>query len=161
MGLRDWVKEFGVLHAQARIGALTLPERQKYLAGREELAAALLAAQRLELKDGMMARQSVRVQRTLPADITVDGVHERGMTLDISVGGFAAMLGPNAKVGDHAQVAIKLPGGEGLLESGASVVNVRPHGGVFRVSFAFVDMPAAARERLGFLIFDVVLETFK
>jgi c-di-GMP-binding flagellar brake protein YcgR len=162
MGLKDWIKEFAGLHEHARMGVLSMPERQQYLHAREELASALLAAQRHELKGGQMARQSLRVQRTMQIDLALDGAENiRAMTLDLSIGGFAAMIGQNPEVGTHAKVTFKMPKGDVPLETTGHVVNVREHNSIYRVSFAFEAMNSDARERMSFLVFDTVLETFK
>jgi hypothetical protein len=161
MELKELIRDFSGLHEQARIGALSAKERQHYVRTREELAAALLQAQKRELKEGQMARQSLRVPRTLQVDVDLAGQRQRGMTLDISIGGFAAMLGLDPPVGEHAHVTLKLPDGEAPLDAEAIVAGLQAHGGAFRVSFAFDNMPSSARERLGFLVFDVVLQTFR
>ncbi len=65
MSLADWLAEFRGLHQRAASDQLSPPEWVAYRQGREELARALLAAQRLSLKPGETPRQALRVARAL------------------------------------------------------------------------------------------------
>ncbi len=161
MGLKEWIAEFSQMHEEARAGTLDAEQLERYFHAREELAGALLAAQRLDLKGGQTARQNLRVQRTLQVDLKMMGQHLRAMTLDVSVGGFAAMLALSPPHGEHAMVSLKLPDDPHPLEARAIVVNLQRHGGLFRVSFSFGELPKALKDRLGFVVFDAVLATFK
>jgi hypothetical protein len=162
MALREWVAEFRKLHERARKKELTDEENTEYLRGREELANALLSAQQLDLKPGQTARQSLRVQRTLQADLIIsNGTTLRAMTLDISIGGLAAMLGYCPTVGEPATVTLRLPDEPAPLVCKAIVSGVKRQGAAFRVSFSFGPLPVADRDRLGFVVFDTVLESLK
>jgi hypothetical protein len=159
MGLGNWIQEFARMHERARKGELDAAGLEDYILAREELASALLAAQRLELKEGQTARSTLRVQRTLQADMMIRGARERGMTIDVSLGGFAAMLGNNPPPGEACEVTLKMPGEP--FQARAVVVGLKRQGATFHVSFAFGDMPKAQRDRLGFFVYDTVLAALK
>ena len=67
--LTEWLLTFRQLHEKARRGQLRDAELARYRAGRDELARALLAAQRLQLKPGETPRQALRVARALQLDL--------------------------------------------------------------------------------------------
>lgn len=69
MRLTEWLTAFKALHRKAHDNALSAEERQVYLAHRDELASALLAAQRLTLQPGQLPRQALRVARALQLDL--------------------------------------------------------------------------------------------
>ncbi len=62
-GLGDWLQAFRQLHEKARRGPLRDQDLEAYRAGRDELARALLAAQRLALRPGETPRRALRVAR--------------------------------------------------------------------------------------------------
>src|SRR5260370_34323816 len=64
MGVQEWLVEFRVLHDKARSGELSDYDAKLYKDGREELAAALVQAQRLTRKPEESAREALRVERT-------------------------------------------------------------------------------------------------
>ena len=161
MGLQDWIENFRALHLRARDGALDAREFDRYLSAREELAQALLAAQRITLKPGEIARSLLRVPRAMQADIVVTGGKQRAMTLDLSPGGFSAMLGIGLPLGERNEVTLKMPAGADPLVCEAKVTGVKRQGGTYRVSFEFHKLPPADAERLGFLVFDTALESLK
>ena len=88
--LSDWISAFRELHERARRGALTAAEQAAYRTGRDELARALLAAQRLTLKTGETPRQALRVARALQLELDLPTERQRSVTIDVSTGGFSA-----------------------------------------------------------------------
>ncbi len=156
MSLADWLAEFRELHEKAHRGQLSARERVVYRAGRDELARALLAAQRLTLKPGETPRQALRVARALQVDLDLATSQVRAMTIDLSTGGFGALLAKPLPLGEVVKYSLRLPGSEQLTGE-ARVVEVRPQPGNVRISFALKDLSEADRERLELLIFDTVL----
>ena len=99
--LIDWVVEFRALHEEARTGKLDRQRREKYDQESESLVRALLVAQRLSVKPGQTARQSLRVARELPVELTLGGQAQKVKTIDLGLGGFAAMLGKPPRVDER------------------------------------------------------------
>ena len=156
MDLGQWLNGFKALHEQARRGALHGDELANYLAGREELARALLAAQRLTLLPGQSPRQALRVARALQVELESPVRKDRLMTFDLSLGGFSALVA-RAPMHDEALTAtLRLPGVDPVVAS-VTVAGMKPQPGNVRVSFAFGRLEEPARERLELAIFDAVL----
>ncbi len=119
MSLADWLAKFRDLHERAAADKLSAPEWVAYREGREELARALLAAQRLSLKPGETPRQALRVARALQVNLEWSKGQVRALTMDISVGGFAALLAKAPATTDEVKFTLRLPGGSDSLGRGA------------------------------------------
>jgi len=156
MRLAEWLSAFRDLHQKARRGQLDAGEDAAYRAGRDELARALLAAQRLTLKAGETARQTLRVARALQLDLDLLTSRERAVTTDISVGGFSTLLAKAPPLGEEVGVTLRLPASEPLV-CRARVTDARAMGNHVRVAAQFVSLPAEDRERLELFVFDAVL----
>jgi len=156
MSLKEWVAGFRAQHEQARAGGLSKDGWAAYRAGRDELARALLAAQRASLRPGEVPRQALRVARALQADLewTTDKV--RAVTLDVSTGGFAVLLAKAPPKDEDVRVQLRIPGGD-LLSAQARVVGVQVQAAAVRVAFSFNRIADADRDRIEFLVFDTVL----
>jgi PilZ domain len=157
MGLGEWLKGFRALHEKARQGGLGGRDLASYHAAREELARALLAAQRVGLQPGQRARRSLRVARALQADLELHDGAVRAMTVDVSPGGFAVLVARAPRLDDEAKVSLRLPGREPLVAS-ARVVEVKQQAGTARASFMLIGLDEAEAERLEMFVFDAVLE---
>ena len=157
MSLAQWLAEFRALHEKAKRISLPPTELAAYRARRDELARALLAAQRLTLKPGEVPRQSLRVARALQADIEGPTFKERAVTVDFSSGGFAAILGPVPPRNEELACQLRLPG-QDPVRGRVRIAGVKPLEGSTRVAFAFVGLSESERERLEQLVFDTVLE---
>jgi c-di-GMP-binding flagellar brake protein YcgR len=120
----------------------------------------MLAAQKLTLKPGETARRALRVSRALQLDLETGGTSQRTVTLDISTGGFAALMAMPPAMGDLLEVTLRLPGAE-KLTCRARIVEVKPLTGSTRVAARFVDLSKSSLERLEFLIIDSVLAMFQ
>lgn len=156
MDLAQWLNGFKVLHEKARRGALEAGEREVYLDGRDELARALMAAQRLTVQAGQTPRQALRVARALQVDLESPVRKDRLTTFDLSGGGFSALVA-RAPMADEALTAtLRLPGVEPVVGS-VTVAGLKPQPGNVRVSFTFGRIDEASRERLELAIFDTVL----
>src|SRR5215208_4906973 len=160
MRLAEWLSGFKALHAKARSGDLAADERGSYLAAREELARALLVAQRLQAREGQSSRMTLRVSRALQLDLLVDGLKVRALTLDLSAGGFGALLAAPLEVGKRVSLSLRMPAGD-PLEAHARVAGAIPQAGSARVAFAFEGLGPAQVERLEVVVFDTVLEQMK
>ncbi len=154
--LADWLRTFRDLHEKARRGQLSPRDQQVYRAGRDELARALLAAQRLTCKPGETPRQALRVARALQVDLDLPTSRLRAITMDVSTGGFATLLAKAPPLGDEIGYSMRIPAAEPLAGR-ARIADVKPLTGNVRVAFQFVNMSAEERERLEMFVFDTVL----
>lgn len=157
MSLGDWLEAFRALHERARAGELSAEEREAYQAGRDELARALVGAQRLTLKPGQTPRKALRVARALQVDLESKGAHVRATTSDVSLEGFSAILAKAPTAGDEITCTLRLPGAEPVV-AGVKPVDVKVQAGSVRVSFAFVKLEGPQQDRLETLVFDTVLD---
>jgi len=157
MSLADWLAEFRDLHRRAAAGQLSQPEWAIYRQGRDELARALLAAQRLSLKPGETPRQALRVARALQVDLEWPKGQVRALTMDVSVGGFAALLAKAPAAADVVKFTLRLPGGSDL-SGAARVADIRVLPASVRVALAFQGLSEPDRDRLELVVFDTVLE---
>ena len=154
--LAAWLTAFRALHEKARKGALVGVERDDYQAGRDELARALLAAQRLTVAPGQPPRQTIRVARALQLDLDLLTSRERAVTLDLSTGGFSCLLAKAPPLGDEARFTLRLPGAD-TLSGTARVTDARPNAGNTRVSFQMIGLSTEERERVALFVFDTLL----
>src|SRR5260370_8387246 len=81
MSFQEWLAEFRVLHDKARSGELSDYDAKLYKDGREELAAALVQAQRLTRKPEESAREARRVSRPGRADLELNSATPHAATL--------------------------------------------------------------------------------
>jgi hypothetical protein len=156
MDLAQWLRTFRALHERAKRGELDAAEEQSYKAGREELARALVAAQRLTQKPGQSPRQSLRVARALQVVLESRVRKEPLTTFDLSLGGFSAPMARAPMADEELTATVRLPGVEPLVTR-VLVAGAKAQPGNVLVSFSFGKMDAAAAERLELAIFDAVL----
>ncbi|HEX9399824.1 MAG TPA: PilZ domain-containing protein [Anaeromyxobacter sp.] len=154
--LTDWLLTFRQLHEKARRGQLRDAELVRYRSGRDELARALLAAQRLQLKAGEAPRRALRVARALQVDLDLATSRQRAITNDLSIGGFACLLPKAPALGDEIGFTLRLPAAEPLAGR-ARVHDVKVLPGNVRVAFMFLGLSDKERERLELFVFDTVL----
>jgi c-di-GMP-binding flagellar brake protein YcgR len=159
MSLAEWISRFRAMHERAKEGRLSPEERGGYHSAREELARAFVAAQRVQTRPDQKARQAIRVSRALQADLDLPSEKEmiRATTLDLSVGGFGALLAKAPPPNEKARFTLRLPGGE-RLQGEARVVGTQQGLGSARVAFRFEGLGGDAIERIELLVFDTVLE---
>ena len=157
MDLAEWLRAFRALHERAKRGDLSTDEHSAYVAGRDELARALVAAQRLTVTPGSTPREVLRVARALQVDLDTPLDHLRVMTLTLSVGGFSALLAKPPRPDEEMECILRVPGGE-RIETTARSVGTKPQAGSVNVSFAFGKLADADRERLEMLVFDTALQ---
>lgn len=157
MGLADWIKGFRALHEKAKQGLLGSAEAAEYLRAREELARALLGAQRLSVPEGESARKMLRVARACQVTIDLASGSQKGMTVDLSQSGFGAIIGKPPDQGETVGLQLRLPGDPTPLVARAKTQGLKRQGGTYRVSFVFEPLLEADADRLGFAIFDTAL----
>jgi hypothetical protein len=156
MSLAEWLRTFRDLHERARRGVLSPREQELYRAGRDELARALLAAQRLTVKPDQMPRQALRVARALQLDLEDFSGTERAVTIDLSTGGFSCLLASAPALGSEHKFSLRIPASEPLAGT-CRAVDVKALAGSARVSFQFVGLAESERDRVETFVFDTVL----
>ncbi len=157
MRLRAWIAAFRWLHEKARKNALAPEEATAYAEAREDVAAMMVAAQRLTLNPGQTTREAMRVVRQLPLELQLaSGAKVRGQTLDISTGGFSAVLTRAFQPGERVEFAVTL--GSGLLTGHAIVASIHQQEASLRVSFKLDGVPRSDVDRLGTEVIDAALE---
>ncbi len=160
MGLTESLEEFRTLHDGAKAGTLGSPDLANYHAVRDKLADLLLSAQSIALLPGKRPRRMLRAARALLADIEFHDGSVRAMTLQVSSGGFAALLARGPQVGEDVEVTLRIPGGQ-PLHAGARAVSVKEYLGNANTSFQFVSLDAAEVERMEVFVFDTLLDELK
>lgn len=156
MSLADWLRVFRTLHERAKKGELKGSDADDYRAGCDELARALMAAQRLTLKPGEVPRHVLRVARALQVDLETPVSHVRAMTIDLSVAGFSVLLAKPPPAKEEQTATLRIPGGDPIA---AAVLpgDTKQQPGTVRVAFTFQKLPDASRDRLELLVIDTAL----
>jgi hypothetical protein len=156
MALADWLRVFRTVHDKAKAGGLAPKDLEDYRAGCDELARALMAAQRLPLRPGEPPRHQLRVARALQVDLETPLSRVRAMTVDVSVAGFSVLAAKAPPAGEEQTATVRVPGGEPVV---ATVVpaELKQQPGTVRVSFTFKKLADAERQRLELLVIDTAL----
>jgi hypothetical protein len=154
--LRAWLAGFRFLHDKARQGSLPAEEARAYQEAREDLAAMLVAAQRLTLASGQPAREALRVVRVLPLELQLASGAVRGETLDISTGGFSSVLSRALQPDETVDIVLKLAAA--TVQGRAKVAGIQQHGGSIRVSFKLEGLSPEDLERMATEVMDAALE---
>ncbi len=156
MDMAQWLTTFRALHEKAKRGAIEGAEERDYKAGREELARALVAAQRLTLQPGQSPRHALRVARALQVDLESPVRKDKLTTFDLSLGGFSALLARAPMADEVLTATLRLSGVEPVVTT-VTVAGMKAQPGNVRVSFAFARLEEAVAERLEVAVFDAVL----
>ena len=156
MGLAEWLRVFRTLHDAAKKGGLGGPDADDYRAGCDELARALMTAQRLTPRTGESPRHALRVARALQADLDTPVLHVRATTIDVFANGFSAILAKPPPANEALKCTLRAPGGEPIV-CDVLTTDVKAQSGSVRVSFAFQSLGASDRERLTLLVIDTAL----
>jgi hypothetical protein len=155
--LAEWILSLRALHEKARRGKLVDAEVARYRSARDELARALLVAQRLQIKPGETPRRTLRISRALQIEIDVGTGPQRAATIDLSTGGFSCLLPRAPGLGEDIGFTLRIPLTDPIAGR-ACVQDVKPMaGGHARVSFTFKTISDADRERVELFVFDIVL----
>jgi hypothetical protein len=158
MGLADWLRVFRSLHERAKKNELKGLDADDYRAGCDELARALMAAQKLALKPGEVPRHTLRVPRAL--QVTLDNkvnIH-RAITVELSVAGFSVLLAKSPPHGEEFTATIRLPGTEPVTAT-VTTGDAKQMAGTQRVSFLFGKLPDPVRAQLEMLVIDTALQS--
>lgn len=156
--LAQWLAGFRALHDQARAGKLDRKLRDAYEQDREVLAKALLIAQRLGVKPGQTARKMLRVSIALPVDIIARFARQSTTTLDLGLGGFAAMMDRPPGVNEGIDFALTLRRMKRAVGGRAKVVNSQRKGKPFRVAFTFEGLSEDESDAIALEVFDTALD---
>jgi PilZ domain len=156
MSLADWLRVFRTLHDKAMKGELKGSDASDYRAGCDELARALMVAQRLTPKAGEVPRHTLRVARALQVDLETPVSRVRAMTVDLSVGGFSVLVGKALSPNEEQTANLRIPGGDPVVTT-VLPGEVRQQAGSVRVSFTFKKLTDADRSRLELLVMDTAL----
>jgi hypothetical protein len=155
MGLADWLRVFRALHEKAKKGELAGTDAEDYRAGCDELARALIAAQKLTLRPGEAPRHVLRVARALQVNLETKVSSVRATTIDVSVAGFSVLLGKPPPP-DEQTATLRVPGGDPVVAAVLPGESKQQPGNV-RVAFLFQKLPEPARQRLEVLVIDTAL----
>jgi hypothetical protein len=158
MGLADWLRVFRSLHERAKKNELTGVDADDYRAGCDELARALMAAQKLTLRPGEVPRHALRVPRALQVTLDDKLAVQRALTVELSVAGFSVLLAKAPLPGVEVTATLRLPGVEPLTAT-VKTGEAKQTGGTVRVSFLFGKLPDAARAQLEMLVIDTALQS--
>ncbi len=158
MGLADWLRVFRSLHERAKKNELKGADADDYRAACDELARALMAAQKLALKPGEVPRHVLRVPRALQVTLDDKVSAQRAMTVELSVAGFSVLLAKAPIHGEELTATIRIPGAEPLTAP-VKAGDARQMGGTVRVSFLFGKLPDPARAQLELLVIDTALQS--
>jgi hypothetical protein len=160
MGLQQWLDQFCVLHEQARGGSLSKSDHPRYLAGRDELARALLKAQQIALQPGERPRSSLRAASALQITLQLPSGTLHTITRDIGSGGFSVRLASPPPLGAVVVFTLKLSAKESI-EGKAKVVSLSPVSDTRRASFCFDGLTPEMVERIEMVVFDAIVTQLK
>jgi hypothetical protein len=154
MQLQGWLVEFCKLHERAHRGSLSAEEHSEYLAARDELARAVLKAQRIVLRDGQHPRQSLRAALALQVTLQLPSGKLSTLTQDISSGGFSALVSSSPAAGLIVPFSLRLSKDAPPVEGKARLVGIAPGANSMRVGFNYEGLPAESVERIELAVFD-------
>jgi len=120
----------------------------------------VLAEQNGKILACQTPRQLARIARTVEVELEWGGGSQRVLTLDLSAGGFRALLASPPPLGEPLQAYLRLRRGE-RVAGVVQVAGVRGRRGSARVSFAFHEMAAADRTLLERYVVDQLLSNFR
>lgn len=158
----EWIGRLELLHARYRDakggrGALSPDELDWYHAARRMFFSTAVAMQNATLYGEERLRGAIRVDRAVPVHVRGEGWAFHAGTVDLGVGGFAALTAPlAAKLGEAGTARLELYPGD-ALESPVRVVAAVTQGEIARLSFAFEKPSAALRERIEDFLLDQLL----
>ncbi len=156
MSLSDWLRVFRTLHEKAKQGDLSPEDAEAYRGGCDELARALMAAQKLTARPGEAPRHALHVARALQVDLETPLSRVRAMTVDLAVAGFSTILAKVPPAGEEVTATLKLPGRDPLTTA-VLPGEVRQQPGSVRVTFTFRKLADADRAALELLVIDTAL----
>jgi hypothetical protein len=157
MSFGDWLRVFRALHDKAKQGTLAGEDAEAYRAGCDELARALMAAQRLAAAPYEAPRHALRIARALQVELEGPGGLVRATTLEVGVGGFSAILAKAPQPGEELKASLRVPDLRAPLVAQVVPSDARPQAGATRVTFAFKKLSDGDRSVLETLVIDTAL----
>jgi hypothetical protein len=145
------------LIAVSRVRQLAEPELHECEKLRRALADGYVLAQKLTLRPGQLQRRSRRVAHLLKVTVTGPGFTHKTATLNLSSGGFAALLPdePSSKARADFVLHTRL----GYLQGKARIVSAVRRDSSWLTSFAIDEMNDGARKALEDIVLEQVLAT--
>jgi hypothetical protein len=165
MSVPQFVAELRALHAKAKSGTLSQIERARYETARDQLARLVMVSQQMS-HSGQTLRAAFRMAKVFKVEVkSPDAPPIRASTIDVSNGGFAALLPTSLRVKSRVAFTLTLPnapggGGTAPITGHALTASVRQQGTLFRVSFHFEPLEREAKNQLELTLIDAVLERF-
>ena len=156
MGLAEFLAGFRELHEKARHGQLDAAARGEYDGARDELASALMQAQKESPGPGQRPRTALKVPKALQVDLGLPGERVLATTVELSARGFAVLLADAPKQGSTVKCSLRLSSTDSIMCE-AVVVDTRRQPHNKRVTFALSGVQPGDSERLELLVFDEVL----
>lgn len=160
MKLTEWVARFSALHERAKKGELKPFEKKAYVEAQDELAAALLKAQRGTIPPGQKPREALRVARALPVEFEMASGWVAALTQEISAIGFSALVSAAPAAGALVRFRLRPAKNADALAGFAKVSALQEQAGSVRVTMAYENQTAQDRARIEFALFDAALEIF-
>jgi hypothetical protein len=160
MGLQQWLDGFCKLHEQVRAGTLAKSDQAKYIAGRDELARALLKAQQITLQPGELPRRSLRAATALQISLQLPSGPLQTITRDIGSGGYSVRVSSAPAVGAIVIFSLRLSTKD-VIEGSSRLLNLSPVSESRRASFCFENLPAEVTERIEMTVFDAIVSQLK
>lgn len=160
MSIRLALLRFRELHDEYKAGAYKSAEALKfYETERDAFLTAMLEAQQLTLKPGQAVRQTVRVNREERLVVVLGPRREGTLTIDIGMGGFAALVGPFAA---HMYCDFELGTPPDTIKGRArTVMSAKQPSGEYRTSFQIMQMSPDDKRKLETLVVDAALASIK
>ena len=143
------------LLAASRARPLEDAERREFEKLRRGLSDGYALAQRLTLPPGQLQRRSRRVAHLLKATVRGHGFTETTATMNLSSGGFAALLAEAHTRGEHVEFTLHTRLGQ--LEGRARVVSAVRRERSWLTSFAIDEMRDTDRNALDELVLEQVV----
>ncbi|HEX8792115.1 MAG TPA: PilZ domain-containing protein [Polyangiaceae bacterium] len=145
------------LIAASRVRPLADEELHECEKLRRALADGYVLAQKLTLRPGQFQRRSRRVAYLLKVTVTSPGFSHKTATMNLSNGGFAALLPDQPAAQTHADFVLHTRFGP--LHGKARIVSTLHRDRSWLTSFAIEEMNEGARRALEDIVFDQVLAT--
>jgi len=145
------------LMAASRVRQLAEDELDECERLRRALADGYVLAQKLTLRPGQWQRRSRRVAYMLKVTVSGPGFGHKTATMNLSSGGFAALLPDEPASKSRADFALHTR--RGSLQGKARIVSAMRRDGSWLTSFAIEEMNDGARKALEDIVLEQVLAT--
>ena len=156
MGLAEFLSSFKGLHDQAKAGKLDGSQLGEYDRDRDELAIALMSAQKEAAPPGVPPRLALKVPKAIQVELSLPAQRIRAMTVELSARSFSTLLADAPPPGTRAKCAFKVPNSE-PIECDAVVVDAKRQPHNMRVNFKLDAVAAKDSDKLAFVVFDEVI----